>query len=101
VGVSIRQWLVRKAEHFGELHVDVAGCLPIHHSTSSKVAQLLATANPSTTRAADNQGMLACHYAVMRNELSIACAYIPYLGALGPDANGMTPLHYAVLHVRS
>jgi ankyrin repeat protein len=90
----------KKGKDPAELYVDDAGCFPIHHSTSSEVAQLLASTNPSTSRAADSHGMLPCHYAVIRDTFDIVCSYIPYAGALGPDAHGMTPLHYAVLHVR-
>jgi hypothetical protein len=52
-----------------------------------------------TLKAADAQGMLPCHYAAMRNSLPVINTFVRYHGTTGPDDNGMTPLHYAILHV--
>lgn len=65
------------------------------------MASVLVEHEPEAVKIADSHGLLPSHYAAMRNILPMLTVLVHHPGAASGDFQGMQPLHYAVLHVRT
>jgi hypothetical protein len=98
---SVRQHYSTSPNLAHDMTTTYPGRVALHHCTTTEVAVLLVEHKPESVKIADKHGLLPSHYAAMRNILPMLSVLVQHPGAGGGDSQGMQPLHYAVIHVRS